>query len=107
MRGRSRGFVHFAQRPLAQPSLAWGFVLQRTQTKPLVTITHRLCPALAIVAVVGLMSCGGAGSADVFSSSSSSAVALSEMVLVFAFTMILVARFLLGQAAWFRDDKRA
>jgi hypothetical protein len=70
-----------------------------------VTITHRLCPALAIVAVVGLMSCGGAGSADVFSSSS--AVALSEMVLVFAFTMILVARFLLGQAAWFRDDKRA
>jgi hypothetical protein len=73
-----------------------------------VTITHRLCPALAIVAVVGLMSCGGAGSADVFSSSSSSsAVALSEMVLVFAFTMILVARFLLGQAAWFRDDKRA
>jgi hypothetical protein len=106
MRGRSRGFVHFAQRPLAQPSLAWGFVLQRTQTKPLVTITHRLCPALAIVAVVGLMSCGGAGSADVFSSSSS-AVALSEMVLVFAFTMILAARFLLGQAAWFRDDKRA
>jgi hypothetical protein len=105
MRGRSRGFVHFAQRPLAQPSLAWGFVLQRTQTKPLVTITHRLCPALAIVAVVGLMSCGGAGSADVFSSSS--AVALSEMVLVFAFTMILAARFLLGQAAWFRDDKRA
>jgi hypothetical protein len=105
MRGRSRGFVHFAQRPLAQPSLAWGFVLQRTQTKPLVTITHRLCPALAIVAVVGLMSCGGAGSADVFSSSS--AVALSEMVLVFAFTMILVDRFLLGQAAWFRDDKRA
>jgi hypothetical protein len=104
MRGRSRGFVHFAQRPLAQPSLAWGFVLQRTQTKPLVTITHRLCPALAIVAVVGLMSCGGAGSADVFSSSS---VALLEMVLVFAFTMILVARFLLGQAAWFRDDKRA
>jgi hypothetical protein len=105
MRGRSRGFVHFAQRPLAQPSLAWGFVLQRTQTKPLVTITHRLCPALAIVAVVGLMSCGGAGSADVFSSSS--AVALSEMVLVFAFKMILAARFLLGQAAWFRDDKRA
>jgi hypothetical protein len=105
MRGRSRGFVHFAQRPLAQPSLAWGFVLQRTQTKPLVTITHRLCPALAIVAVVGLMSCGGAGSADVFSSSS--AVALSEMVLVFTFTMILAARFLLGQAAWFRDDKRA
>ena len=97
MRGRSRGFVHFAQRPLAQPSLAWGFVLQRTQTKPLVTITHRLCPALAIVAVVGLMSCGGAGSADVFSSSS--AVALSEMVLVFAFKMILAVRFLLGQAA--------
>jgi hypothetical protein len=101
MRGRSRGFVHFAQRPLAQPSLAWGFVLQRTQTKPLVTITHRLCPALAIVAVVGLMSCGGAGSADVFSSSA--AVALSEMVLVFAFTMILAARFLLGQAARFGD----
>ena len=101
MRGRSRGFVHFAQRPLAQPSLAWGFVLQRTQTKPLVTITHRLCPALAIVAVVGLMSCGGAGSADVFYSS---AVALSEMVLVFAFKMILVARFLLGKAARFRED---
>ena len=50
------------------------------------------------------MSCGGAGSADV---SSASAVALSEMVLVFAFTVILAARFLLGQAARFRDDKRA
>jgi molybdate transport system permease protein len=32
------------------------------------------------------------------------AVALSVMVLVFAFTVILAARFLLGQAARFRDD---
>jgi molybdate transport system permease protein len=32
------------------------------------------------------------------------AVALSVMVLVFAFTVILVARFLLGKAAQFRQD---
>jgi hypothetical protein len=86
MRGRSRGFVHFAQRPLAQPSLAWGFGLQRTETNLPIIITHRLCralaTALAIVAVVGLTSCRGDGSA-----------ALSVMVLVFAFTVILAARF--------------
>src|SRR5215210_9327130 len=67
---RSRGFVHFAQRPPAQPSLAWGFGLQQTERKLPVIINHRLCRALATalaistVAVVGLTSCGGgAGSA--------------------------------------------
>ncbi|MFL6057687.1 MAG: hypothetical protein ACJ732_02105 [Rubrobacteraceae bacterium] len=59
------------------------------------TITRRLCRALAIAAVVGLTSSGGAGSAadEEEGSNFDTAVALPVMVLVFAFTVILAARF--------------
>jgi molybdate transport system permease protein len=88
MRGRSRGFVHFAQRPLAFPALAAGAVM--AWARALGEFGGTIIFAGSFPGVIQTIPLA------IFSALESNfdaAGALSVMVLVFAFTVILATRF--------------